>query len=330
MNRGKRIFQWIAIIIFVLGFIEMISTIDCQLETSHGGLIGTTMSVVGICISAIGTFYIANTFIEQSRKNRSEVFEKKFYELFRLLRENVDEFHDGELRGREVIERFFYYLKDIYDNVNTAITTIEHTVPPSTNKGDVALYEKMKDYLSKLDEIDMGRERLIHKLSYGYFFYGIQNYHLTNNKEDVVHDINLEVTVILEGKKMKKELITPRNSLLGHYYRHLYQIVQLVAKEDIKEEKKYEYVKMLRAQLSDFEQVLLYYNSLSVMGEKWITPLGKTAVEKMCYIARFRLIKNMPYYIEYFGIHPDNLFKIEKKIWEKKGKNFFEIDLTIP
>ena len=84
---------------------------------------------------------------------------------------------------------------------------------------------------------------------------------------------------------------------------------------------------MVRAQLSDFEQALLYQNSLSIMGQNWINPLGESNVEKMCLIARFRLIKNIPYYYEYFGILPGNLFVSEKKEWEKLGKKFFEIEL---
>jgi hypothetical protein len=106
--------------------------------------------------------------------------------------------------------------------------------------------------------------------------------------------------------------------------------VQLVAKDKTinEEEIKYNYIKMLRAQLSDFEQALLYYNALSIMGAKWLEPLGERQIENMCYIARFRLIKNMPYYYNYFGIRPGVFFRIEKEVWESKGKYFFEINLA--
>ncbi|WP_024993699.1 putative phage abortive infection protein [Phocaeicola paurosaccharolyticus] len=124
-------------------------------------------------------------------------------------------------------------------------------------------------------------------------------------------------------------MLVPRNSLLGHYFRHLYQTIQFIAKEeDFKENDKYNYAKMVRAQLSDFEQALLYYNSLSVMGQNWIKPIGKNNIKEMCLIARFRLIKNMPYYFEYFGIRPGNLFVTEKNEWERLGKKFFEIEFN--
>ena len=43
-------------------------------------------------------------------------------------------------------------------------------------------------------------------------------------------------------------------TILGHYYRHIYQTVCFVDKQEILSEKeKYSYVKMLRAQLSDLE-----------------------------------------------------------------------------
>ncbi|MDZ7646711.1 MAG: putative phage abortive infection protein [Cytophagales bacterium] len=54
-------------------------------------------------------------------------------------------------------------------------------------------------------------------------------------------------------------------SKLGHYYRHLYQLIKFVtANENIgfgfKE--KYEFIKTVRAQLSNHEQVLIYFQLL--------------------------------------------------------------------
>ena len=50
-------------------------------------------------------------------------------------------------------------------------------------------------------------------------------------------------------------------------------------------------------------------------------------IKKMSFIARFRLIKNIPYFYIYFGINPAKLFKTEKNVWNNLGKDFFETNL---
>ncbi|GGG99085.1 hypothetical protein GCM10007422_11690 [Pedobacter zeae] len=57
---------------------------------------------------------------------------------------------------------------------------------------------------------------------------------------------------------------------LGHYYRHLYQTVKFVDRQKkLKQAVKYDYVKILRAQISIYEQALLVVNSLSSLGHVW-------------------------------------------------------------
>lgn len=53
---------------------------------------------------------------------------------------------------------------------------------------------------------------------------------------------------------------------LDHYYRHLYRIFKYIYDVDsnlIKEDKKYEYAAIVRATLSPYELVMLYYNGFS-------------------------------------------------------------------
>lgn len=73
-------------------------------------------------------------------------------------------------------------------------------------------------------------------------------------------------------------------SILDHYFRHLYTILNYIdkspdiarltnqAEEDIIA-KKYEYTKILRATLSRYELVLLFYNGLSLFGKEKLKPL---------------------------------------------------------
>lgn len=57
---------------------------------------------------------------------------------------------------------------------------------------------------------------------------------------------------------------------LGHYFRHLYQIVCFVHYNDkLTEKDKKNYIRILRGQLSDYEQKIFFVNSLSQLGRVW-------------------------------------------------------------
>jgi hypothetical protein len=92
---------------------------------------------------------------------------------------------------------------------------------------------------------------------------------------------------------------------LGHYYRHLYQTVKFVDRQKtLTEDEKYSYIKILRAQLSTYEQALLFFNSLSSLGLIWeLNPdmdnhkLGvpvKQSRNERRLITKYNLIKNLP------------------------------------
>lgn len=69
---------------------------------------------------------------------------------------------------------------------------------------------------------------------------------------------------------------------LGHYFRNLYHIVRYAERSNLSLEIQKQHVKILRAQLSNYEILLLAYNSLHVFGRKFY-PL----------IEKFELIKNL-------------------------------------
>lgn len=57
---------------------------------------------------------------------------------------------------------------------------------------------------------------------------------------------------------------------LGHYFRQLYQAVIFINKSQLIDyNQKYSNIKLLRAQLSTFEQSIIFLNSISVLGRIW-------------------------------------------------------------
>ncbi len=88
---------------------------------------------------------------------------------------------------------------------------------------------------------------------------------------------------------------------LGHYFRHLYQTINYInSQENIDYQTKYEYIKILRSQLSTYEQGILFINCLSEMGKSWeLEPKinEKLKKYKKCdfeLITKYNLIKNLP------------------------------------
>jgi hypothetical protein len=90
---------------------------------------------------------------------------------------------------------------------------------------------------------------------------------------------------------------------LGQYFRHLFQAVKYINEQDILNyEKKYDYLKTLRAQLSTVEQTLLFYNSISFVGRAWeleaVEKYSENDVElknmNQWLFTKYNFIKNIP------------------------------------
>jgi hypothetical protein len=63
---------------------------------------------------------------------------------------------------------------------------------------------------------------------------------------------------------------------LGHYFRYLYNLIRFVdTTENIDKQR---YIRILRAQLSDYELVIIFYNCLTVTGENLRTYVEKYAL----------------------------------------------------
>jgi uncharacterized membrane protein len=85
---------------------------------------------------------------------------------------------------------------------------------------------------------------------------------------------------------------------LGHYFRHLFQSFKYLHNaKDLNDDEKYTYAKMLRAQLSTYEQALLFINSISSLGMHWeyIPDVDNSSEShSLNLISNYNLIKNLP------------------------------------
>ncbi|CAI0890836.1 Uncharacterised protein [Serratia fonticola] len=71
---------------------------------------------------------------------------------------------------------------------------------------------------------------------------------------------------------------------LGHYFRFLFNLIKYVDMADLDGDEKLRYIKIVRAQLSDYEIVIIFYNSLSWMSVNKFKPL----------IEKYNILDNLP------------------------------------
>jgi hypothetical protein len=309
--------------------------------------ISNTIGIISpfIAILAAGltflAFWVQFKANEQQRYDiKKERFESTFYELLRMHRQNVDELKIDELQQREVFQELFFEFKLCFDIVNKTFDYFSK-VSPDEKK------ELFKNYRS-VEKINLAY--LI--FFYGYKHINNLSYTQVSLPEEEWFDLGSELTKRFQDistnwekgnfsletpvsemhylddykgapvKKSLKSFYRPFNGQsksLGHYYRNMIQISRFINNQSdnfIDFNQRYDYMRMLRAQLSDFEQLLLYYNSLSVLGFSWFSG------EKESLIVHYKLIKNIPLAL-IFELSPKMIFK-KFKMTSQEIDEYFE------
>lgn len=255
---------------------------------------------------------------EQEKTWRIERFENKYYELIRLHKENVNEIQIGHgdwgVANRKAFVSMFYELKYTF----------------------YACKAKYDQYLSDGTLTEHYTDARLLRLAYIFFYAGIGP-----NSDIVTSSMNLNPSSQFNDnffRRVRSDLFNMREanaysvyrdednnevhmtskygpwgghqSRLGHYYRHLFQTVKFVVGQDetlIALGVKSDYLRTLRAQLGDFEQLMLYYNALADFGTDWITN---------GFFTTFKMIHNMPIPLANFGERPEIRFEKELKTQE--------------
>lgn len=305
-----------------------------QIGDTIGGIAGPVIALIAALLTFLA-FWIqvqankAQTiqFNKQDTDTKLDRFENKFYELLRLHKDNVSEISiDGY--DQKKIERRKAFVS-MYREFRNAffVTKIE--------------YNKLRK--SRKLKVEYKDSELL-RLAYIFFYagVGIHSEKLNNSMvgsqfDKVLYDkVNDELKTIQETHKLKSKekslpeleitglgkSMTPKSyrpfmghmNRFGHYYRHLFQTVKFVVNQDeklIDKTQKLEYLRTLRAQLSDHEQVMLYYNAVVGFGYAWI---------ENEYLTEYKMIHNLPLPLADFGIIPENQFEKELKM----GMDLFE------
>jgi hypothetical protein len=295
-----------------------------EINGQQGDAFGGTVGPIVAMFAAILTFlafwaqYEAN--LQQRKDIEIERFENRFYELVRIHRENVsDVVIADKIRSKKAFIQMFYELKFIY-----------HATQEHHDKNYKAIYEPLEP-------------EVIYNISYLVFFFGIGP-----NSSQMVSDLlgdkytgffdTLQLYLRDYQKKWEQkkknrlplEISTPNGifplslsykpadghmSRLSHYVRNLFQLVKYIEDANSKVfdyEAKYNYATTVRSQLSPHEQLLLFYNALSILGRPWLT--------KPQYMKNYCMVKSVPLSLADFYKSP--LEELGER--NEKGKPLFE------
>ncbi|EDP97841.1 putative phage abortive infection protein [Kordia algicida OT-1] len=309
------------LILAIIGFlILLLPILSSWYDYSTLGSVGDTVGgllnpIVGIA-AALLTFlafyiqYIANQQVQ--KQFRIQQFESQFYEMLRLHKENVNEM---KVMGYGLVKQISKETdsKGISKTIETEIQTVRFTedrkvfVTMATEL--IACYEFLELYNELRDNARYEKKDLL-ELTYRIFFFGTGSGLISSEAIDT-NFINLIIrelkNISSEHKKsfakknkflghkdksirlyVKYKPFSGHESRLGHYYRHLYSTVKYVVNQDgklltYKEVRRY--LKILRAQMSNDEQLMLYYNYIIGFGRDW---------EKNGFLTKYRMLHNLP------------------------------------
>ena len=333
-----------------------------EIGDTIGGIMGPFVAIVASFLTFLAFLmqYQANEIQKSELKRQSilhdkEQFEAKLYQMLDVYNQNVARLRAGDLEGKKAIPELLSEFHFIYRCVRYAYNSVKESdiaslVTDKEQREDMLLY--MNDVIK-----DVGAENLVlMKFAYSLFFYGfprVNPYEKYKGKyvlENLIYQSLLHILFEKSAIRYQDYFISDKISLLryptrymahykmmkghneelGTYYRQMFLFFKAISDVDeiiADENQKYRYAKLLRSQLTDCEQALLYYNSMSEMGTEWNkrnASQGNTR-QGMGLVARFRLIKNIPGNYPFFGFTPDFVYQNDIKVWrDEYGKDFFE------
>jgi hypothetical protein len=232
-----------------------------------GAFVGGYVGSIFVLISVVLLFA---TLRSQRKSSALENFENKYFQLIKMHRDNVAEQEiEGCASGRKL---FVLMLREL----RCALAIIREIAEKSGQQ--------------------MSNEQLLH-VAYYCLFFGVGpnssrmlKISLSDFERAFVDAIEAKLNTpelkdrIREERKLGYIPFEGHQSRLGHYYRHLYQMIRYVDQQTLDIDK-YEFVKTIRAQLSTHEQALLLINSRTPLGHNWW---------QKNLILPYKLVKNIP------------------------------------
>lgn len=257
-----------------------------------GGLIGSIWALAGVIL-----FYVALTEQRSDFKTNRKVLEAQTDALnlqikeFELQRNELSETRkvfsiQSETLKKQQFESTFFNLLNLHHQIVNSIDLNSNNF--KYNQIERMLHTELSEEQKK-EKVNInttGRDCFVK------FSKGFRNkyYKLKKNNE------GLGEKQICKNSYL--EYYSKHQSDLGHYFRNLYQIIKFIKNSEVKNKRRY--TSLVRAQLSNDELFLLFYNGISELGNDKFKPL----------IEEYHLLKNLN---RKFFIEPNEHTKFYKE-----------------
>jgi hypothetical protein len=289
---------------------------------TFGGTLGPLVALIAALITGLA-FWVQYEANQQQKKDlQIERFESKFYSLLQLHRDNITELTIGKTtQGRKAFISMFnelkfthYLVEEFYKN--NYVINIPHDPKTEDVRYNISYLIFFFGVGPNSSPIVID---LIGKQNLGFFLSVEEWVKLHQVAWSHLRALGLSIGVNTGNGVFDLDIkYKPCNghvSKLSHYVRNLYQLVKFVDDADetlISQEQKYNYATTIRSQLSVHEQLLLFYNAVSVLGKPWLD--GEKLMRKYC------IVKSTPLTIADFHKRPIDVLGTQNA----DGKPMFE------
>ena len=306
MLRFTKFFLWIIVIgfgiialylffaiVFNDAYFNHSHKIDTKLASDFGQFFG---GFVGTMFAISGTLLILVTLISQIIENKKNQVTNHFFKMLDYHNENVRQItvshvnpsKDEKSEGRRAFVIFKLQLRELLSIV---------------------------DSINKKSKLDLTDEQII-DIAYIAFYYGLDNdwEDFSEDKFSRYEDKALIMKKLLKEKgKSKLKIGRTNQTSLSSYFRNMYNAIKMVDRNKyLTKKEKVELIKILRAQLSNPELYVLFFNLVSRFGKKW---------KDRKLIIKYEFVKNIPNgYCERFN--PNDFFPMIYEENELNKNNF--------
>ena len=265
-DKGHNYLLWIAGVVFFVGLLPFLYGLWRGYCGPDEWLHGTTGDFIGGIAGSLWALTGVVLFYAALRAQRQELRATHI-----SIKQNREE---NELTRREFELQNQTLKLQRFENTFFNMLSIHHQIVNSIDRKGVT----RADTFRKIDgNIDMLKGRDVFRDTAGIF----KSYSNIVSKKDL--------------NKKYLSFYTNVQTDFGHYFRNLYRMIKMVKESDIAPEDKkedvsyvywlkYKYITIIRAQLSDYELIWIFYNCLSELGNDKFKPL----------IEEYTLLKNIP------------------------------------
>lgn len=254
-------------VVFDDAYFQCGADINTELASDFGDFVG---GFIGTLFGLLSVVLLAYSILKQTYETRRNNIRNSFFKMIDYHYKNVEQIELTKPGNKSVLEkgrRGFVAYKIQLKRLLQAVCKINKEHELGLNGHDVA------------------------SIAYMVFYYGADDSWKQFLREKIdcyaCSEVMIDELILLSKKNPELNLCRTNQTILSAYFRNMYNAIKLVDSDvNFTKGEKYELIKIYRAQLSNPELYILFFNVISPFGKKW---------REKDYVNRYALVKNIPY-----------------------------------